>query len=166
MSEIVSEWQQTIQNLRVLNKDVKVIFTVSPIRHLKDGAANNNLSKSILRLAVDELISNDNMLSYFPSFEIMMDELRDYRFYKEDLVHPSEIAIKYIMERFSDCYFNKETKELIKQVQKIMQFIEHRPFNPESEIYKEHKRQTSNKIKQLLETYPNINFDNELEYLG
>ena len=113
----------------------RIIFTVSPVRHLKDGAHENQLSKSRLLLAVDKLVSEYNNCEYFPSYEIVLDELRDYRFFAEDMAHPTALAVDYIWEKFSDTYFSDKTIDGIKEYEKIVKTEKHRPSNPESAEY-------------------------------
>ena len=136
--------------MKQYNPDLKILFTVSPIRHWKDGAHENQLSKSTLLLAIDELIIQYAHCYYFPSYEIMMDELRDYRFYADDMLHPSGLAIEYIWEKFSHAFFEKKTLELINEWMKIRQALEHKPFNPDSEQYKSFLVQTQLKLKEFL----------------
>ena len=107
---IVERWTPLLARLKALNPKMQVLFTVSPIRHWKDGAHENQLSKSTLLLAIDRLVELCGAL-YFPAYELMMDELRDYRFYASDMLHPSEVAVDYIWERFADCCFDKTTRE-------------------------------------------------------
>ena len=113
----------------------RIVFTVSPVRHLKDGAHENQLSKSRLLLAVDKLVSEYNNCEYFPSYEIVLDELRDYRFFAEDMAHPTALAVDYIWEKFSDTYFSDKTIDGIKEYEKIVKTEKHRPSNPESAEY-------------------------------
>ena len=113
----------------------RIIFTVSPVRHLKDGAHENQLSKSRLLLAVDKLVAEHSNCEYFPSYEIVLDELRDYRFFAEDMAHPTALAVDYIWEKFSDTYFSDKTIDGIKEYEKIVKTEKHRPSNPESAEY-------------------------------
>jgi hypothetical protein len=113
----------------------RIIFTVSPVRHLKDGAHENQLSKSRLLLAVDKLVAEHTNCEYFPSYEIVLDELRDYRFFAEDMAHPTALAVDYIWEKFSVTYFSDKTIDGIKEYEKIVKTEKHRPSNPESEQY-------------------------------
>ena len=119
----------------ICNTGKRVIFTVSPVRHLKDGAHENQLSKSRLLLAVDKLVSEHKNCEYFPSYEIVLDELRDYRFFTEDMAHPTALAVDYIWKRFSDTYFSDKTIDGIKEYEKIVKTEKHRPSNPESQQY-------------------------------
>ena len=132
IDEIVGEYKTLLNEIHHLNSNLKVVFTVSPIRHLKFGAHKNNMSKSILLLAVERLCKETDFVHYFESFEIMMDELRDYRFYDEDMVHPSEMAKEYIFEKFSHTFFSQQTLSLLPLAKKISQRKRHRLKNPES----------------------------------
>ena len=134
-AEIVSDWQGLLTDLQTVNPELRVLFTVSPIRHWKDGAHENQLSKSTLLLAVDEIIRENSFCSYFPSYELLLDDLRDYRFYADDLLHPSVQAIDYIWEKFSACFFTPETETVIREWESIQRDLNHKPFHPESEAY-------------------------------
>jgi hypothetical protein len=141
----------------------RVIFSVSPIRHLADGAEDNSLSKATLRVAIAELVRNHSNVEYFPSFEIVNDELRDYRFYADDMVHPSPLAIDYIWQRFSEYAFNTTTRQLIEQIARITQAAEHKPFEPTSEAHKRFCRQKLSQIEELNRAYPTLDFGKEIE---
>ena len=157
VDQIVDEWSATLDKIFAVNASVKVIFTVSPIRHWKDGAHGNQLSKSILLLSEQTLIEKyDGRVFYFPAYELMMDELRDYRFYTDDMLHPSNAAIDYIWERFCDTYMDAVTKEDLKEVESIHRDVLHRPFHPSSDPYKQFLIQTLNKIKRLQTKNPYI----------
>ena len=133
----------------------RIIFTVSPVRHLKDGAHENQLSKSRLLLAVDKLVSQHPNCEYFPSYEIVLDELRDYRFFAEDMAHPTALAVDYIWERFSDAYFSDKTIDGIKEYEKIVKTEKHRPSNPESEQYLALLEKVKNDKINWTKTYKN-----------
>ena len=113
----------------------QVVVTVSPIRHLGDGLEGNAVSKSILRLAADECVARCERVHYFPSYELLVDDLRDYRFYADDLCHPSAQAVRYICERFAEAAFTPETRSLNEEVERLTAFVAHRPHNPHSELY-------------------------------
>ncbi len=130
VDEIVSVYTKLFDRLWHINPRVKVIFTVSPIRHWKDGAIENQRSKSILLLAADEIINTSKKnCAYFPSYEIMMDELRDYRFYAEDMIHISDVSVKHIWQKFETALIDKNSRKLAKEIQKLNAAINHRPFN-------------------------------------
>ncbi len=147
-----------IEKVHTINEHANFLFTVSPIRHWKDGAHGNQLSKATLLLAIDKICEMYSDCFYFPSYEILMDELRDYRFYADDMFHPSEFALNYIWERFSDCYFSEETQAINKEVESLNQALHHRPFNTESQSYKSFHEKTLNRIAELEKKYPFIKF--------
>jgi hypothetical protein len=130
VEEIVKDYSVLIESLQKANPKLKIIFTVSPVKYLRDGVVENNLSKSILILAVHELCGKyKEICFYFPAYELVNDDLRDYRFYKEDLAHPNEQAIKYIWEKFSETYFHLQTRELNVLMGKLNLAENHRPLN-------------------------------------
>lgn len=131
--EIVEEYALLIRQLQEVNPELRIIFTVSPIRHWKDGAHGNQLSKAVLLLAIDQLIRRFGRTYYFPSYEIVMDELRDYRFYAEDMLHVSPVAVEYIWERFQEVYIGDETRRFMGRVDKINKTLMHRPADSGSE---------------------------------
>lgn len=141
--------------------DKRIIFTVSPIRHLSDGLEINSLSKAILRVALDKVAQHTNNVAYFPSFEIMNDELRDYRFYADDMAHPTPLAINYIWERFAQVAFSSETTKLIARIEQIATDVAHRPFNPTSDAYKTFCAKNLDRIKELNKEYPQFDFTEE-----
>ena len=122
--DIVDQWQMLLQLLESVNPKLKVIFTVSPIRHKRDGYHVNQISKGILLQAIDEIVNSK--WNYFPSYEIMMDELRDYRFYADDMIHPSAQAVEYIWQRFEDTYFDNKTKDVVVKATKEWRQSQHR----------------------------------------
>jgi hypothetical protein len=128
--QITQLWGDLIQYLQTVNPDMKILFTVSPIRHWKNGASENQLNKATLLLAVDELIKSHAGCYYFPSYEIMLDDLRDYRFYADDLIHPNSQAIEYIWDKFGEAYFDKKTTELIREQEKRQKALNHRHIIP------------------------------------
>lgn len=132
VAEIVRHYQQLLDNLKQLNPALKIIFTVSPVKYLKDGLEENTLSKSTLILAIHELIRNHPQCSYFPAYELVSEDLRDYRFYKEDMAHPNEQAIQYVWEKFSACYFEPKTRQLNKAIHALRLAIHHRPMQEKS----------------------------------
>ena len=146
VTDIVNDWSLLIKELKLYNPNLKILFTVSPIRHWKDGAHENQLSKASLFLAIDELIRQNDFCHYFPSYEIVMDELRDYRFYAEDMLHPSPVAVEYISERFSETFFTSETQSKVKEWRSIQKALKHKPFNPDSDEHKEFLRKTQERL--------------------
>jgi hypothetical protein len=162
VEDIVKTYTNLISELKKLNPQIKIILTVSPVRHLADGAEDNQVSKSILRLAINELCNN-GLVSYFPAYEIMLDDLRDYRFYAEDMVHPSALAVDYIFTKFSETYFCKETVKLNSDITSISNAFSHKLFNPKSE----HSKAFASKTLQLiasLEQKASLDFSVEKKY--
>jgi hypothetical protein len=161
--EITEVWRRLLDRITKLNPGIKIIFTVSPVRHWKDGAVNNAYSKSSLLLSIKELLEDkdyDN-LYYFPAFEIVNDELRDYRFYADDMMHPSSSAIEYIWKKLSSAFFNEKTQEINKSISKIIQAAKHKPFNPETEEYFKFCKKMTEEIRQIEQNYPYINLNEE-----
>lgn len=142
----------------------QVIFTVSPVRHLADGLEQNSLSKATLRVAVDLIQKACPNAYYFPSYEIVMDELRDYRFYADDMTHPSRMAIDYIWERFGEVAFSDKTKALNERIERIVRASEHRPFNRNGQEYKAFCRTQREKITQLESEHPSVCMAKEKEF--
>ena len=136
------------------------VFTVSPLRHLKDGLHENQLSKAALLLAVDEVCKQYGNAYYFPAYEILLDELRDYRFYKEDMVHPTEQAVRYIWERFTDFAIDPKEKLAMKAAAELKQMLQHRPVFPESEAFKKFEQLKETKISELKRDYPWVCINN------
>lgn len=158
VTEINKSVSSIISLIREVNPDINFIFTVSPVRHLKDGFIENQLSKSHLISALHQIIKIHENTFYFPSYEIMMDELRDYRFYKEDMIHPNQIAINYIWEKFYENWFSDEALNLKKQVLKIQRGLEHKPFNPNSNEHRKFLASLQEKIETLKKKYSHITF--------
>ena len=154
VAEIVSNYKQLIQTLKIQFPELRLVFTVSPIRHWKDGAHENNLSKSILHLAVEELQHLFSFVSYFPAYEIQLDELRDYRFFSPDMFHPSEVAVEYIWKRFGEVYFSTDTQKLLYRLEKIAMQINHRSIHPDSEEHRKFLNQLERQKSELVKEYP------------
>lgn len=134
---------------------MKIIFTVSPVRHWKDGAHGNQVSKATLLLAINRLCSqNPEQFSYFPSYELVMDDLRDYRFYGEDLVHPNEIAMKYIWEKFSMALFSDKTMQIIRDLDPLIHSMQHKPLHPDANSYRKFLSHKEKMASKLMGNYP------------
>ena len=162
VDECANYLQKAIDILRAANPDIHVVLTVSPIRYRKYGYHGSQLSKSTLLLAVQRMINNCQLsivnyqLSYFPAYEIVNDELRDYRFYAEDMLHPSSQAVEYIWQRLSEVYLSPEAKQFISEWQPLKAALNHKPFNPESQEYRIFMDKTMLKIAELQKKYPNF----------
>ncbi|WP_300566001.1 GSCFA domain-containing protein [Flavobacterium sp.] len=145
-----------------VNKETNILFTISPVRHIKDGFVENQRSKSHLITALHNVLKADVTLSlskgYFPSYEIMMDELRDYRFYNQDMLHPNQVAIDYIWKRFSETTIAKEAFSTMEEVDSVQKSLQHRPFNPNSESHQKFLDHLNQKINKLALQFPNIKF--------
>ncbi|MFS4494445.1 GSCFA domain-containing protein [Maribacter sp. 2308TA10-17] len=153
--------ENTIQSIQSVNKDVKFIFTVSPVRHLKDGFVENQRSKSHLISAIHQIMETSHFVprtSYFESYELMMDELRDYRFYEADMIHPNEQAIDYIWEKFVEVWISPEAHPTMQKVDTIQKGLQHRPFNPESEQHQAFLKSLEKKITYLQKEHSFMEF--------
>lgn len=144
---------RAIGRLRSVNPDVRVVLTVSPIRYAKYGFHGSQLSKAVLLLAADKVVREHDMVEYFPAYEIVNDELRDYRFYREDMLHPSDQAVEYIWQRFGDTYFSEHTLSFLEEWRPVKAALGHRPFNADSEEHKEFLHKTMAKADALKAKY-------------
>lgn len=154
VDEIVADYTALITRLAKIFPHLKIIFSVSPIRHWKDGAHENNISKSTLLLAIDALQKQFSQVQYFPAYEIQMDELRDYRFYASDMLHPSEVAVDYIWSRFSETYFDGITIGMKNEFEQLLGDLSHRPLHPESEEFEKFRHSVQKKKTALIKKYP------------
>jgi len=161
-SEIITRYDHLLSLLKKINPDLTLIFTLSPVRHWADGAVNNQLSKSVLHYSIHEILKNHPQACYFPSYEIFMDELRDYRFYASDMLHPSEQATRYIWERFCDSSMDEESRQLLIEVMAISKAAQHRPVNANSEAHRKFQQHMLQKIEQLTREYPYLDFSSEI----
>lgn len=149
MEEMQSHLAHVFENISRAFPQLKIILTVSPVRHIKDGISENQLSKSLLRVLCGNLEKQFDFVSYFPAYEIMMDELRDYRFYKSDLIHPTEEAENYIWEKWKKAIFDADTKQKVTEIAKIQLELAHRPLNPESDSHRKFQQNLLAKLKRL-----------------
>ncbi len=164
VNEVFESLKNIVEIIKKNNNNTQIIFTISPIRHLKDGLHNNNISKAILFVALNKLKEIYQNIQYFPAYEILIDELRDYRFYADDLLHPTKKAIDYIGELFSNSYFEAETINLNKKILEIKNAMLHKPFFPESNEYSTFMKNTYANICILSQKYPFLNFDIEKDF--
>ena len=162
VDETVISLKNIVKAIKSINPKVQFIFTVSPVRHIKDGFVENQRSKAHLITAIHELMDNSEFnMNYFPSYELQMDELRDYRFYKEDMVHPSQLAIDYIWEKFMSVWINKEAQESMILVDAIQKGLNHRPFHPESKQHLKFLKSLELKITNVQKRFPFMDFDHQ-----
>ena len=159
---IAKSIQNTMDLIQKGNPDCHFIFTVSPVRHIKDGFVENQRSKSHLISAIHNLQlaleASGRNSQYFPSYEIMMDELRDYRFYAEDMLHPNQVAISYIWQQFSERYISEYSFPVMKEVETIQKGLAHRSFNPETDSHKQFQRSLDERINKIQNQFPTIRF--------
>jgi hypothetical protein len=156
---IIQSLEKTIALIEKVNKEAKIIFTVSPVRHIKDGFVENQWSKANLISAIHQTINaKQSLMNYFPSYEIMMDELRDYRFYAEDMLHPNQIAIDYIWQRFKEIWIAESAYKTMDEVDAIQKGLAHRPFNPNSESHLKFEASLIEKKTKLVSEYPFMKF--------
>ena len=169
VEEIEDSLHSMADLVQQVNPKAQVIFTISPVRHLKDGFVENQLSKAHLITAVHQLLSSrapacrtgrqSRDAHYFPSYEIMMDELRDYRFYEKDMVHPNELAVEYIWEKFKSGWISVDSYSIMEEVEAVQKGLLHRPFNPDSEAHQKFKTSLRSKITYLQERYSFMKFE-------
>jgi hypothetical protein len=164
VDQIVSEWEGILDRLKLFNPDIRVIFTISPVRHWKDGPHGNQISKSILFLAVEKLLKHKIVNGYFPAYELLMDDLRDYRYYADDMLHPSQTAVDYIWKAFSECYFDPTTLDLWKEVQGISRARNHRFISDSKSARSEFAKNILKKISQIGNRNSQIDLNEEKKY--
>lgn len=164
-SDIISQFDRLLPALKQYNPSVRVIFTLSPVRHWSDGAVNNQLSKSVLHYAIHEIVKKHADTFYFPAYEIFMDELRDYRFYASDMLHPSEQGINYVWERFCDTWIDGSAEKIMAGVTTVLKAVGHRPSHTESTNHKKFQQSMLKKIEHLTQLYPFLDFSNEIALL-
>ena len=156
VEEIVQSFENMVRLIKKVNPDVAIIFTVSPVRHLKDGFIENTQSKSHLITAIHSILTDH--IHYFPSYEIMMDELRDYRFYAEDMMHPNHLAIEYIWNKFKEVWISEDSNKIMDEVDVIQKSLQHKPFNPNSESHQKFLQNLEISKQQLELKLPFIKF--------
>lgn len=154
VDECAKYLQKAVDILNSRNKDVQVVVTVSPIRYAKYGYHGSQLSKATLQLAADKLVKANANCTYFPAYEIVNDELRDYRFYREDMLHPTDQAVEYIWQRLQETYLSNSAKDFIEKWKPLKEAIRHRPFNPDGAEYKAFANKTKENIAKLRLQYP------------
>jgi hypothetical protein len=166
VSEIVTTWEKLLNILQTLFPQLNVVFTISPVRHWKDGAHGNQISKSVLFLAVEELLLHSSSPQYFPAYEIVMDDLRDYRYYDDDMLHPSKAAINYIWNVFSSCYMEDRTINLYNEVVKISKARTHRLSNDTGVQIRSFAERMLKHISDIESRVPTIDFSSEYNYFS
>ncbi|MBL0182798.1 MAG: GSCFA domain-containing protein [Chitinophagaceae bacterium] len=166
VDEVATGLHAMIEKALAFNPGLKIIFTISPVRHLRDGFVENNRSKATLIHAVHQLVEKNETCFYFPAYELVIDDLRDYRFYAEDMVHPNYAATNYVWEKFIAACVDEPSQQLMKEIAIIVAAKNHKPFNPTSEQHKKFLQTNSEKVKRLQQQYPYINFEEEIQFFS
>jgi hypothetical protein len=164
--EVLNVLDPVIHRLFLFNQKLKIIFTISPVRHLREGVVENNRSKAVLIQAVHQLVDKFNRLYYFPAYELVIDDLRDYRFYAEDLVHPNYFATQYVWERFTEACMNENTRKIMEELHSINLAYKHKAFNPSSAPHKKFLEVNYQKTASLKSQYSFLDLDKELLYFS
>jgi hypothetical protein len=164
VGSIVKEYNSLVKKFQNLNSKLNIVFTVSPVRYVRDGVVENNLSKSIVINAVHEIIKQNTNAFYFPAYELVIDDLRDYRFYKQDLVHPNEQAIDYVFEKLKDVYFSEQTNILFDKIKDLVAAKEHRPFNESTEDHKKFRSTYLKRCESLQKEFSFLDLKNEIKF--
>jgi hypothetical protein len=154
VSQITEAFEIAISKLMELNPNLKILFTVSPVRYIRDGVVENNLSKAILLQATHQIIDKHKQGNYFPAYELVMDDLRDYRFFKEDMVHPNQQAIDYVWEKFEGACIDPDSLKIMEELNQILKAKKHRPLHPDSPEHLAFRAQNLEKARQLMQRFP------------
>ncbi len=162
--DVLRVLDNVIHRLFHFNSKLKIIFTISPVRHLREGVVENNRSKAVLISAVHHLVDKFDRLFYFPAYELVIDDLRDYRFYAEDLVHPNYFATQYVWEKLVDACMDEKTKGLMEELHTINLAFQHKAFNPSSESHKQFLMKSYQKAVSLQDSHPFIDLQKEIAY--
>jgi len=164
IEEINAVLDNCIHQLFQFNPSIRIIFTVSPVRHIRDGVIENNRSKARLIEVVHTLANKFDRIYYFPAYELVVDVLRDYRFYDIDMVHPNYQATHFVLEKFGQHFMDKETKSLIQELEKIVIARKHRPFHTGTQAHRQFLQQQWEKAKEIQQRFPALNLEEELNY--
>ncbi len=166
IGDIHSMMTATLQRMKAFNPSLNIIFTISPVRHIRDGVVENNRSKARLIEVVNQLSITHEYIHYFPAYELVIDVLRDYRFYDIDLVHPNFAATEFVLERFAGTCIDEATRQLMQEVKKIMIARKHKPFQPDTNAHRKFLSDHAVKAKVMMEKYPFLDLGEELEYFS
>lgn len=157
--DIVGLWTQTVSDLRSLNPGVKIVFTLSPVRYLRDGIVESNLSKAVLLQAIHQIQQQTPDSYYFPAYELVIDDLRDYRFFKEDLTHPNEAAVNYVWEKFITTAMDETTAEMIEELQRLNKFLNHKSLSNLPTDFEKHENKKRQLLASLKSKFPKLNWE-------
>ncbi len=166
INETITAFEAVLHQLFQFNPELKVLFTISPVRHLRDGVVDNNRSKARLIEVVHYLVNNSEKLYYFPAYELVVDVLRDYRFFDIDLAHPNYAATQFVLANFSESCMNKDTQQLMDEIKKLVIARNHKPFNPTSNQHQQFLKAQLQKTKKLQELHPYLDFEQDLAFFG
>lgn len=166
IDETVTMLEKTIGQLFDFNPSLKIIFTISPVRHIRDGVVENNQSKARLIEAVHHVVNNFSAIYYFPAYELVIDVLRDYRFYDVDMVHPNYPATEFVMEKFKEYFINEEAQQLMDEVRSVVIASRHKAFFPETEAHRNFLKKNLEKAKELQANHPFLDFEKEINYFS
>ncbi len=166
VTEIVEDYNLLINKLHQFNPNLRIVFTVSPVKHLRDGVVENSVSKAILIHAIHQLINLHKTAAYFPAYELVNDDLRDYRFYESDMAHPNKSAIDYVWKRFSEAYFNDITNSINEKIKHIHQAYHHRLINETTSASIKFKQKFYQQCVTVQAEYPYLNLTKELHYFN
>lgn len=164
--QIAAVYYNLIERLNIFNPSLKIVFTVSPVRHLKDGFVENNRSKGSLLLAIEEIVKQHTNCIYFPSYELLIDDLRDYRFYSEDMVHPNYQATKYVWEKFSNAAIDGKSREVLKEIDLLKAAMQHKVMHPGSDEHLKFMKKYSSVASELHARFPDLDLKEELHYFN
>lgn len=164
IDETVAALDNMMHRLFKFNPHINLVFTISPVRHLRDGIIENSRSKARLIEAVHHMVDKFDRLHYFPAFELMIDVLRDYRFYDIDLAHPNYLGTEFVLEKFKESFIDPEAHGLMDQVQQILNARKHKAFQPDTTAHRNFLEQSAQKTRRLMETHPFLNLNEELAY--
>lgn len=166
VEELLSILDNLIHRLFYTSKDLRIIFTISPVRHLREGMVENNRSKAALIQAVHHLVNKFDRIDYFPAYELVIDDLRDYRFYAEDLVHPNYQATQYVWEKFTGSFMSEQAREIMQALDPIISARKHKPFNPASVEHRKFLEKNASAAKALMAKYPFLDLTEDLAYFA
>lgn len=164
VEEVLAVLDNMIYRLFQFNPGLRILFTISPVRHLRDGFVENNRSKAVLIQAIHHLVEKFDRLFYFPAYELIIDDLRDYRFYAEDMVHPNYLATSYVWEKFLESCLDEESRKFIREIGPINAALAHKPFQPDSNAHKMFRQKQVEKLQQLQIAYPFLDFEKDIAF--
>lgn len=163
VEDVLSVLDNMLHRLFIFNPSLRIIFTISPVRHLRDGFVENNRSKAVLIQAVHHLVDKFDKLHYFPAYELIIDDLRDYRFYAEDMVHPNYLATDYVWQKFTEACIDDNALRFMKEIAPVNAAIAHKPFFPDSNAHRQFRKKMYDRVTALKQQYPDVDFTQDLE---